>query len=215
MPSNLILAVVVLFTPAISLASDRVFQIRAIEDPNMQLDPAACNAAPFRATMRMGTRLWTHRTRTTDGEVTNERVHQVGTAVVCARLTNLAFPEGLAQEFYVTFELPDGRFTGLGTCTVISNSMPRAGIVLTGCSLKLVGFPQCVSGGIAASTFLLNPFRVPGFVSGGFWTLNVYSTPPNGGPQGRVAAGEPAAMQLMDTGWDNDDVAETRLIVRK
>jgi len=98
----------------------------------------------------------------------------VGTATACVRLTNFLFPSGLQQEFYVVFKLPSGDYTAVGTCTLVSNDVPKAGLVLAGCALKVVNSPSGVAGGVATSTSVFNPFKLTGFATGSYWTLQTY-----------------------------------------
>jgi hypothetical protein len=113
-----------------------------------------------------------------DGQVNNKDVRRIGKATACVRLTNFLFPPGLDQEFYVEFDLEDGRpagaVTAVGTCKLVSNNVPEAGLVLAGCNLRVVSAPGAV-GGIATSASVFNPFRLAGYDTGSMWTLLLYN----------------------------------------
>ena len=96
---------------------------------------------------------------------------RIGKATACVQLTNFLFPPGLQQNFYAVFDLPSGRYTGLGTCTLSSNNVPQAGLVLAGCTLNVVSGPNGVLGGVITSASTFNPVRLPGFSTGSLWTL--------------------------------------------
>jgi hypothetical protein len=167
-------------TPAtIAAAHDgvRVYQFRTEEDPAVVGADAFCQAAPFPVNVKLNATAWSEQTRSVDGRVVNKDVQRIGTALACAQLTNFAFPPGLQQNFYARFELPDGTYTALGTCTLISNDVPVAGLVLAGCTLKLTEVPAGVQGGAAVSLSVFNPRRLPGFATGSQWTIQAYESP--------------------------------------
>lgn len=168
------LAAALLF-PGLAHAASSVVQVRSVEDPASPPDPAVCAAAPFRVNLRLGGSLYTYETREGDGTASAEG-NKVGRATACAQLTNFVFPPGLQQNFYARFELPQGAFTALGTCTFISNSVPKRGLVIAGCNLALVGFPQGYVGGAVTSLSTFNPFRLPGFQTGSYYTFQLYDT---------------------------------------
>ncbi len=66
-------------------------------------------------------------------------------------------------------------FVARGTCTVISNDVPVTGLILAGCTLRLVSFPSEVLGGVATSMSVFNPLQLQGFSTGSFWTLRLYT----------------------------------------
>jgi hypothetical protein len=154
----------------------RVFQFRTEEDPAVVGADAFCQAAPVPVNVKLNATEWSEQTRSVDGRVVNKDVQRIGTALACAQLTNFAFPPGLQQNFYARFELPDGTYTALGTCTLISNDVPVAGLVLAGCTLKLTEVPAGVHGGAAVSLSVFNPRRLPGFATGSQWTIQAYES---------------------------------------
>jgi len=163
-----------LLAPAAALAQARILQFRSAEDPASPPDPAVCAAAPFKVNVRIGGTLYAYETRASDGKVAQDDVRAIGKATACVQLTNFAFPPGLAQNFLLQIHLGDGVYTALGTCTIVSNDVPKAGLVLAGCNLRLVGFPPGVLGGAVTSVSTFNPFRLDGFATGSYWTAQIY-----------------------------------------
>ncbi|HEX8434080.1 MAG TPA: hypothetical protein VF697_03205, partial [Archangium sp.] len=105
-----------------------------------------------------------------------------GNALACARITDRSFAEGSTADFYVRFELPEGRFTGLGKCTMVSTGVPRPGVVLTSCARKRTEFPAGYVGGFATSSSIFNPRGLPGYNTGSFWTVRVFEPEPAAAP---------------------------------
>jgi len=169
------LAALCLLAPAVAFAEARVLQFRSAEDPASPPDPAVCARAPFPTNVRIGGSLFTYETRKRTGEVkADDEQRAIGKATACVKLTNFAFPPGLVQDFFLQLTLPDGVYTASGSCTVTSNDVPKGGLVLAGCHLAIVGAPQGVIGGAVASVSTFNPFRLQGFATGSFWTVQVY-----------------------------------------
>lgn len=167
-----LVAALVAGVPSAALAGERTLQLRTTEDPNVPADPAAC---PFATpNLRLGATVWSHVSRADSGEIVDDQVVQVGVASACGVITSLA-PSSTAQ-FYVEFTLGDGVYAASGTCTVISNDVPAGGLVLAGCTLRLVRFPQGIVGGAATSLSVFNPRQLSGFSTGSYWTLRLYTT---------------------------------------
>jgi hypothetical protein len=160
------------------MADELVYQFRSIEDPATPADDTVCAQAPFRVNVKLGASLWSQFTRPVDGRVVVDRLSRIGRATACVELTNFLFPPGLAQNFYAVFDLPSGRYTALGTCTLTSNDVPTAGLVLAGCALDVVSGPQGVLGGVLTSASTFNPARLSGFRTGSVWTLQTYTSGP-------------------------------------
>ena len=112
--------------------------------------------------------------RASDGAVMNDDVQFVGTATGCGTVTSLA-PFGPAQPFSIHFDLPDGRYSAVGTCTVTNAHVPAPGVFLVTCGLPVVAAPEGVVGGSATSTSVFNPYGVQGFGTGSFWTLRLFT----------------------------------------
>lgn len=159
-------------------AHTTVYQFRTEEDPASPPDPAVCAAAPFPVTTRLGASVYVPLHRVGNGKVVYEGRERVGTATACVRLTDSRFPPGQQVPFYARFNLPEGGFTALGTCTLVSNDVPRAGLVLAGCALRLVEVPAGFVGGTVSSTSVFNPARLSGFATGSYYTLYAYRDGP-------------------------------------
>ena len=155
----------------------RVYQFRTEEDPEVTGAADFCATAPFPVNVKLNASEFSVRTRASDGRMVNDDARRIGTALACAQLTNFTFPPGLQQNFYARFELPDGTYTALGTCTLISNDVPVTGLVLAGCTLKLTEMPAGVKGGAAVSLSVFNPRRLAGFATGSQWTIQAYESP--------------------------------------
>jgi hypothetical protein len=163
-------------------AGERVYQVRTVEDPTVEGDLAFCQSQDFwfleTGTKRvlLPAKIWVHRTRSVDGQVVNDSAVAVGTATGCVKLTNFVFPPGLDQEFALKLNMPSGTYEARGQCTIISNNVPQAGLVLAGCHLRMTRFPAGIVGGSATSSSVFNPFRLTGFNTGSYWTLHLYDT---------------------------------------
>jgi hypothetical protein len=168
-----------LMSPIAASAAERVYQLRSLEDPSVSLDDAkafcAAESRTFTANVVLPARIWVHRTRAADGQVTNDSADAIGTAFACAQLTNFLFPPGLQQNFSLKLNLPSGSYEAVGQCTFISNNVPKAGLVLAGCNLHVTKAPAGIVGGSATSSSVFNPFRLAGFNTGSYWTLLLYT----------------------------------------
>lgn len=169
---TLVMMVVLLGGAAMADEATTVF--RSEEDPSTPADTSVCAQAPFHANVMLGASLWSIKTRRHDGRVTNEKRRRIGRATACLELTNVLFPEGLVQRFYVRFDLPQGAYVAQGTCSVTSNQVPQPFIVLAGCALKVISGPAGTLGGVVSSASVFNPLRRPGFATGSTWTLHEY-----------------------------------------
>lgn len=198
MKRSFAIALALLCVPALAHAAERVVQFRSAEDPASPPDAAFCNAAPFTANVRLGASLYSYEVRKNDGRVERDEGRKIGTATACAQLTNFLFPPGLQQNFIVRFDLPQGSFTALGTCTFATNDVPLRGFVLAGCSLGMTQFPAGVVGGAMASLSSFNPFKLAGFSTGSYWTLQYYDSQPETAPRGD----SDNAMQWIDEDGD-------------
>jgi hypothetical protein len=183
------LAVLVSSSPA--LAAEAVYQLRSEEDLKAVADPVTeCKVAPFEVNVRLPASLFVPEPQAKDGKVKSAGKKKVGTGLACVRITDRTFPEGSQADMYARCELPEGRFTAVGKCTVVSNAVPRPGIVLAGCALKLTEFPAAYAGGLATSTSVFNPTGLPGFNTGSLWTLRAF-TPEKAPAQEKDAEKQP------------------------
>lgn len=189
---TLALSLALAATPA--LAGEVQYQFRSVEDPAFPADDSICAQAPFKVNVKLGASLWSQATRKVDGRIMQDDVARVGRATACLQLTSFLFPPWLQQNFYAVFDLPSGRYTANGTCTITSNAVPRAGLVLAGCALTLVSGPTGVLGGAITSLSTFNPARLPGFSTGSLWTLQAYTD----GEPAAAPWGEGAGFSLHD-----------------
>lgn len=155
----------------------RTLVFRSLEDPDVSSQPKAC---PFGgANLLLGATLWSMNTRASDSRVINEAVQQIGTAAACGLITTALIP-GTLVPFYVEFTLDQGpdkgdTYVAVGTCQVITNNVPRPGVVLAGCALRVTQGPEGFLGGAATSMSIFNPLRLEGAGTGSFWTLRAYT----------------------------------------
>lgn len=197
-------ALIVVTLSSLALADEAAYQFRSVEDPAFPPDDTICAQAPFRVNVKLGASLWSQLVRPVDGRVVIDQFRRVGRATACVQLTNFLFPPGLQQNFYAVFDLPSGRYTGLGTCTLTSNDVPQAGLVLAGCALDVISGPSGVLGGVITSASTFNPARLPGYSTGSMWTMQVYTSDPV--PWWPWPAGN--GFQLHDDHRSDDDIAD-------
>ncbi len=147
---------------------------RSLEDPNVSSHPKEC---PFpSANLFLGATLWSIETDASDSRVANEAVQQIGTAAACGLIMTASL-----VPFYIEYTLNPGHhggntFVAVGACQVVSDNVPRPGIVLAGCALRVTQGPEGLLGGIATSMSIFNPLRLQGAGTGSFWTLRAYAT---------------------------------------
>jgi len=160
-------------------AEETVYQFRSFDDPDVPANPEVCINAPFYdenfpSYVVLGASLWSLQSNAAEGKVVNEAIHQVGTGDVCAKVTDLSV--GTSAPIYLEFELNDMLIKGDGSCLVTSNNIPVNGLILTGCSYTIYDdLDNNLLGGIATSNSIFNPFNLPGFQTGSFWTVHLYS----------------------------------------
>lgn len=168
-PEDAKLALAASSTPGV-----RVYQFRTEEDPAVTGAAEYCATAPFHANVLLNASAWATQTRASDGAIVNDGARQVGTVVACAQLTNFGFPPGLVQNFAARFDFADGSsYSSVGTCSIISNDVPEPKLVLAGCALR-VAPNDLTAGGMATSASVFNPFRLAGYQTGSYWTLQLY-----------------------------------------
>ena len=155
----------------------KTFIFRSLEDPAVPSRPVDC---PFPgANLLLGATIWSMDTRAVDSRVVNEAVQQFGVASACGLITAALVP-GTVVPFYLEFTIEQGpdrgdSYAALGTCQVITNNVPRPGIILAGCALRVVTGPAGTVGGAATSMSIFNPLRLEGAGTGSFWTVRVYT----------------------------------------
>ncbi|HEY5600236.1 MAG TPA: hypothetical protein VIK48_06040 [Candidatus Manganitrophaceae bacterium] len=168
------LAIFVFSLAQTAYAGERTLQLRTTEDPDVIVEDAVCDEAGFTSNVRLGAAAWTYQARASDGEVLNDDIRQVGTAKACVRITDFRFPPDSLHPFYVRFDLKEESYTAVGQCMVTSNNVPTPGLILAGCNLHLIQGPAGILGGSLISSSVFNPFRLPGFGTGSYWTLRLH-----------------------------------------
>jgi hypothetical protein len=163
--------------PVSAWAGEVTYQFRTEEDPKAAAEPNVCQAAPFPTNVKLQGIIVAPE-RSADGKVKPGGHKVPGAALACVRITDRAFPEGAQGDIYARFELPEGRFVAVGKCTVVSNAVPRPGVVLTSCALKLTEHPSTYAGGFATSASIFNPLGLSGYNTGSLWTLRVFEPDP-------------------------------------
>ncbi len=169
---------VLLAVPGVGWAGEVMYQFRSEEDPKAVDAEKACQAAPFEANVRLPANIFVPDQSTGEAKLKRAGQKRVGTALACVRITDRTFAEGSQADIYARFDLPEGRFAAVGKCTVVSNAVPRAGVVLSSCALKLTEYPAAYAGGFATSASIFNPTRLPGYNTGSLWTLRVFEPDP-------------------------------------
>jgi hypothetical protein len=169
-----VLAVMVILLGSTAFAGERVIQVRTAEDARVIVGDDICAEAPFTSNVRLGAYAWSFQTRASDGSVVNDMINDVGTAKACVRITDFRFTPLSIAHFYIVFNFRQEAYAGLGVCTVTSNNVPEPGLVLAGCSLSLKDRASGADVGIAVSSSVFNPFHLPGYETGSYWTLKIY-----------------------------------------
>ncbi len=157
-------------------ADEATYVFRSEEDSSTPVDPTVCAMSPFGSNVRLGASLWSIQTSRKKGKVTEAKRKRIGRATACLELTNVMFPQGLVQNFYLRFDLPQGAYVAQGTCKVSSNAVPQPFIILAGCTLQLISGPAGSLGGMVTSSSIFNPLHRAGFSTGSIWTLQEYLT---------------------------------------
>ncbi len=151
--------------------SERVIVVRTTEDANIPAVPPGC---PFTApNVRLGATVWSFQTAANGGGMVNDQARQLGTASACGKITAPLVPFTQVP-FYIEFDITEGFFVAQGFCTVTSNNVPTAGIILAGCTLTAAPSAGVVGGSVNSNS-VFNPLHLPGFDTGSIWTLRLYS----------------------------------------
>jgi hypothetical protein len=172
-----LMAVLVLALSGAAYGGETVLQLRTVEVPGMIVDDSICAESGFTPNVRLYAHVWSQQTRAADGMVVNDQIRDIGLARACVQITDFTFsPFVNPARFYIRFDLESGVFTGLGSCTIMSNNIPEPGLILAGCNLTLGERSDGVSRpvGSAVSSSVFNPFQRPGYNTGSFWTLRMY-----------------------------------------
>lgn len=157
-------------------ADATLLQVQTQEDAAVPDDPAFCATAGFPVNVRLNAAVYEYQLDH-HGKVKSHGRHQIGTANACILITSLSFPAGLQQNMYLRLDLPQGEVIATGTCTIVSNHTPQAGVVLAGCALRVLTAPAGYLGGQVTSASTFNPMHLPGYDTGSFWTVQLYPDP--------------------------------------
>jgi hypothetical protein len=139
----------------------RTFVFRTVEDDSVPGRPERCPLPE--ANLFLGGRMSSLDTGA-----------KIGTAQACAQIAGPLEP-GAQVPFYAEFDFDGGeRYRADGLAHVLTNAVPADGVVLAGCSLRLLEGPAGFIGGVASSASIFNPSQGPGLETGSIWTLLAY-----------------------------------------
>ncbi len=164
----------VLAAPA-ARAGEAIYLLRSEENAAV---PALCADGQ---NIRLGAFLYAPRTRATDALLVNEMTTPVGTAVGCGVLTSTApYDFAAPAPFSLAIDLPGRSVVASGWCVVADRSFPLwptpAPLLLVGCTLTVQADPaQGILRGVATSSSVFNPYAIPGYSTGSYWTLHLYT----------------------------------------
>lgn len=151
-------------------SGDAVYVYRTQESPDVVTD---CIPGE---NIVLGAYVYAPRTRGEDGKVIREGTEPVGTVVGCGTMASVAL--GATAPFTMDFDLADGRkIFAAGKCEVTQRIFTAASpypVLMVGCSLAVQpSAAQPTLSGIATSASIFNPFGVPGYETGSYWTLHL------------------------------------------
>jgi len=168
-------AALLALVPALALAGERTLVVKTFEDTRYPADVSLCQAQGYPLlNVVLGASVWSLQTNAARGEVMNDEIRLLGSATACGMMTS-AVPYTPRQPFFIQFNLREGTYVAKGECDIVSVTVPVPGLMLAGCSLRLVQAPEGVVGGFATSSSVFNPYGVPGFGTGSIWTLHLYT----------------------------------------
>lgn len=157
-------------------SGEGTFEIHTVDDPSAIVDDSICASADFTPNLKVVANAWTYETRTSDGKVVQDLTHKVGTLQACLLITDLSFTQSTIHPMYVEFDLKNGMYSGIGSCTIASNNVPLQGLILASCTMRLIEQSSGNTVGSAIMSSAFNPFGLSGFAPGeSYWTLRFYS----------------------------------------
>jgi hypothetical protein len=159
-------------------AGEEVYLLRSEETS------AFAASCPDGDNIRLAAFLYAPRTRATDALLVNEQTEAVGTAVGCGRITSIApFDFAAPAPFSLAIDLGARSVFASGWCVVADRSFPLwptpAPLLLVGCTLAVQ--PDAAQGivrGVATSASVFLPVAIPGYSTGSYWTLHLYTPDP-------------------------------------
>lgn len=143
------------------MAVARTLVFQTVEDPAVPAEPQGCPWTD--ANVFLGGRM-----RRVDGG------GELGIARACARI-GAGLEPGADVPFYAEFRFDSGDvYRADGAAHVLATDVPAAGIVLAGCTLRLLDGPDGLIGGVVTSASVFNPAGRPEAETGSTWTLHAY-----------------------------------------
>ena len=128
--------------------------------------------------IKLGAYVYAPRTRASDGQVMKQFGRPVGTVVGCGVMKTVT--PGSRAPFNMSFDLGGRKIYAAGECTVADWFFPIPGVpapvLLVGCYLSVApDESQGLIKGIATSASVFIPYAIPGYETGSFWTLHLYT----------------------------------------
>jgi hypothetical protein len=128
--------------------------------------------------IKLGAYVYAPRTRAADGQVMKQFGNPVGTVVGCGVMKSIT--PGSKAPFNMSFDLGGRKIYASGECSVADWFFPMPGkpapVLLVGCYLAVQGDEsQGLIKGIATSASVFIPYAIPGYDTGSFWTLHLYT----------------------------------------
>ncbi|HSN90933.1 MAG TPA: hypothetical protein VLS93_06870 [Anaeromyxobacteraceae bacterium] len=130
--------------------------------------------------IRLGAYVYAPRTRADSGAVVRDLGPPIGIVNGCGRFGRENFVPYTPAPFSMRFELPMGTVHASGQCVATSLSFPVPGspapLLLVGCALDVTPDPALgVTRGSATSSSVFLPYPIPGYDTGSYWTLHLYT----------------------------------------
>jgi hypothetical protein len=130
--------------------------------------------------VRLAAYLYAPRTRANDGVVVRDLGPPIGSATGCGTFSQANFVPFTPAPFAMRFDLPLGTVHAQGQCVVTSLSYPVPGspapLLLVGCALDVTPDPALgITRGNATSASVFLPYPIPGYDTGSYWTLHLYT----------------------------------------
>lgn len=170
-PLRILALATLLLASGSAFAAEEILLLQTQESPDI--------AAPCPGqNIKLGAYVYAPRTRASDGQVMKELGHPVGTVVGCGVMKTVT--PGSKAPFNMSFDLGGRKIYAEGECTVATWFFPIPGVpapvLLVGCYLAVSpDETQGLKQGIATSASVFLPRPVPGYETGSFWTLHLYT----------------------------------------
>ncbi len=174
-PSRTAALLALVLSAPVARAGEEVYLLRSQENAAV---PAICPAGD---NILLGAFMYAPRTRASDALLVNDMSTPVGTAVGCGRLTTLApFDFSRPAPFSLAIDLDRRPIFAQGSCFIADKSFPLAPapypLLLVGCVLTVQPDPaHGIIRGVAMSASVFLPYAIPGYSTGSFWTVHLYT----------------------------------------